>query len=60
MATYQDGHIWRNTLNAYPKRPNPHDWSGEKHEINGCICRMPLPEVHPIAHKTSCRELSTV
>ena len=39
MATYQDGHIWRKTLNAYPQRPNPHDWSGEKHEINGCMCR---------------------
>ena len=54
MATYQDGHIWQKTLNAYPKRPNQHDWRGEKQEINGCVCWMTLPEVHLIVHKTSC------
>ena len=26
MATYQDGRIWRKTLNAFLKRLNPHDW----------------------------------
>ena len=56
MATYQDGRIWRKTLNAFLKRPNPHDWIGEKQEINGCMCWMTLPEVHPIADKTSCPE----
>ena len=58
MATYQDGRIWRKTLHAFLKRPNLHDWIGEKQEINGCMCWMTLPEVHPIAHKTSCPEYS--
>ena len=28
----------------------------KKQEINWCMCWMTLPEVHPIAHKTSCPE----
>ena len=56
MATYQDGRIWRKTLNAYLKRLNQHDWIGEKQEINGCMCWMTPPEVHPIVHNTSCPE----
>ena len=43
-------------MKAYLKRPNPHDLSGERQEINGCMCWMTLPEVHQIAHKTSCPE----
>ena len=31
-------------------------FSGEKQEINVCMRWMTLPEVHPIAHKTSCPE----
>ena len=44
--------VLRVFFNAYLKRPNPHDWSGEKQEINGCMCLMNLPDVHLIAHKT--------
>ena len=28
----------------------------KKQEVNGCMCWMTLPEVHPIAHTTSCPE----
>ena len=51
MATYQDGHTWLKTLSAYLKRLNPHDWSGEKQELNGCMCWMTLLDMHPIAHQ---------
>ena len=56
MATYQDGRIWRRTLNPNFKRLNAHDWMCEKQEINGCMCWMTLPDVHPISPKTSCPE----
>ena len=62
MATYQDGHFWRKTLNECTH------WMlilnvlihmtevAKKQEMNRCMCWMTLPEVHPIAHNTSCPE----
>ena len=51
MATYQDGHIWQKTSNAYPKRPNPRDCSGEK---TGDKRVHVLDDSSRGAHKTSC------